>query len=422
MKDKKNNVFITGFKKYIFYIRIALHVVIHFFVKMLKGEISLKKYIVFVYRAYIFLKVVRHNKIVRLGEKYKIHLYIPAYPTRSFFYTLEKLLRDEPGPATVVFSMTKACMYKCPHCYQQKDLNDEIDVATLIKTAHSMQDIGVSMFDIEGGEPLLKLERLLRLMNSIDDRSEIWLNTTGYGVKEATVKKLASAGISGVMVSIHIADPLAYDRFTGIKGSFEEACEAIHLFNKYKIFTAINCCPSPENILGNGIKDMMELSYELDCSYVQIIHGKSAGAWLGKKDEFNDSSLIERLRKYHIQYNGKGVYKDHPSLSAQVFEESEDIFGCTAGGVDRFYIGSSGEVQPCEFLNISFGNVKDEDFITIFRRMRSFFKIPGSSWLCCTKASFINEVINKHNIETTPVPWEITKTFISKWDQGRETA
>jgi MoaA/NifB/PqqE/SkfB family radical SAM enzyme len=188
------------------------------------------------------------------------------------------------------------------------------------------------------------------------------------------------------------------------------------------VITAVNCCPSSDMVISGGFKRLMELAKDLGCSYVQAIHGKSAGGWLGKTDAFNESEeLISRLCGFHLTYNSGGRFHDFPSLSAQVFEESEEIFGCTAGGVDRFYLGADGELQPCEFLNISFGNVLKEDFQTIYSRMRSYFKKPGTRWLCCAEAAFIDRVIKENGLTRTPVPWEITRTFIEAWDKGRQT-
>ncbi len=49
------------------------------------------------------------------------------------------------------------------------------------------------------------------------------------------------------------------------------------------------------------------------------------------------------------------------------------MFVCTAGGTDRFYINAKGDVQTYEFLNFLFGNIGEEDFLTIYNRMRDHF-------------------------------------------------
>ena len=152
------------------------------------------------------------------------------------------------------------------------------------------------------------------------------------------------------------------------------------------IATACNTVLSEEGIRQGHLDELMNLAHDLDCDYVQLIHPKPAGTWLGHKQGMQtDRALIEKVRCEHVRYNSPAT-KSYPSLAAQVFEESEEVLGCTAGAVDRFYVGAAGDVQPCEFLNLSFGSVRDEPFTKIYERMRSRFERPCCDWLCCTQA------------------------------------
>ncbi len=95
--------------------------------------------------------------------------------------------------------------------------------------------------------------------------------------------------------------------------------------------------------------------------------------------------------------------------------------GCTAGGIDRFYVNAHGEVQPCEFLNLSFGNVQEEPFETIFQRMRAAFPAPCSDWLCCTQATAIHTAFQAHGTSQTPLPYRVTQPLVEEWDRGTAT-
>ncbi len=218
---------LIGWRKGLITLRVATHVVLHFAGEVLRGRMGLATYPRFLYRALLFLGAVRHNKIVRRGGLYKLQLYVPAYPTRAFFHTLEKLYRAQPGPVSVVLSMTRACSYRCPHCYQQRDRGQDLDMGALLSAVEGMQDLGVTMFDIEGGEPLLRSERLIELLGAIDDRAESWINTTGAGLNDELLAKLRTAGLAGVMISLHAPDPATHDAFTGVPGSFAVACQSL---------------------------------------------------------------------------------------------------------------------------------------------------------------------------------------------------
>jgi len=413
--------FITGVFKVFIYLRIIIHIPVHYLL-FPRYFSSPATYFRFLLRAFRLLMAFRHNKVVKVLNGYKLHLYLPAYPSPAFFNAIEsKLIKTPPGPTSVVFSMTKACQYKCQHCYQHNDKGKDLDDDLLIKTAQDVRKIGVSMFDIEGGEPFLRFDRLLKLVEALDDRCEIWINSTGSGIEPGMLEKLMEAGLFGLMVSIHSPNAEIHDQFTGIAGSFQIAYDTLKTCRKIGLAAAFNTVLSENEVKSGGIAEIMELAYDLDCDYVQLIHPKPAGTWLGRKEGMQtDPGVTQTVCMEHIRYNSRKK-QNYPSLAAQVFEESKEFFGCTSGAVDRFYIGASGEVQPCEFLNISFGNVKEETFNNIYKRMRSYFQKPCQDWLCCTQASSIYDIFKYQNIKHTPLPWEETKNLVNNWYRGKPT-
>ena len=417
----KTKHFITGLGKIWIYLRIITHIPCYYASRPRLFS-SPAAYLRFLRRALRLLLVFRHNKVVRVFNGYKLHLYLPAYPSRAFFYAIEsKLLRTQPGATTIVFSMTKACSYRCPHCYQKNDAAFDLDEALMIKTALAVRDAGVALFDIEGGDPFLRFARLLNLTRALDARCEVWVNTTGAHLKPGMLEALQQAGLFGLMVSVHSPDRARHDAFTGVPGSFAVACDIIRACRQMNLAAAFNTVLSEDETRSGGLDRLMDLARELDCDYVQLIHPKPAGIWLGKKDGMQtERGLIEAMQQAHVRYNSIGKHS-YPSLAAQVFEESEHMLGCTSGAVDRYYVGASGEVQPCEFLNLSFGNVKEESFGTIYKRMRSYFKTPCCDWLCCTQADEIHRLFEQHNLQQTPLPWKVTRELVENWNRGKPT-
>jgi MoaA/NifB/PqqE/SkfB family radical SAM enzyme len=413
--------FLTGLAKAALYLRIILHIPLYYAARP-RFFASPAAGLRFLVRALRLLLVFRHNKAVRVFNGWKLHLYLPAYPSPAFFQAIEsKLLREPPGATTVVFSMTKACAYRCRHCYQKHDPADDLDEAAMLATARDVREAGVAMFDIEGGEPFLRFDRLLRLVEALDERTEIWINTTGAHVQPGMLEQLKAAGVFGCMVSIHSADASIHDAFTGIPGSHAVACEFLTAWRAMNMVSAINSVLAEDALRADGLPRLMALARALDCDYVQLIHPKPAGVWLGREaDMQTDPQLLAAVRREHVRYNSAAM-RDYPSLAAQVFEEQAAVLGCTAGAVDRYYIGANGEVQPCEFLNISFGNVQAEPFETIYRRMRSYFATPACDWLCCTQARAIHALMTRHHLTQTPVPWPLTRELVEHWDRGKAT-
>ena len=95
-----------------------------------------------------------------------------------------------------------------------------------------------------------------------------------------------------------------------------------------------------------------------------------------------------------------------------------DAFGCTAGGTDRFYVNAKGDVQPCEFLNISFGNILDEPFDRIYDRMREVFDVPGDRWLCEAYAHDVHALHTASGAHSLPLAPDLTAQLVAGWDRG----
>jgi MoaA/NifB/PqqE/SkfB family radical SAM enzyme len=415
--------FLTGGRKLWVYLLIAGHVALRYGLQPGRFHWRPWEYARFICRAARLLAVFRHGKVVRVFRGYKLQLYLPAYPSPAFFHALDsKLLRCPPGPVTVVYSMTKACTYRCLHCYQHRDGGPDLEEDLLLQTARDMRDSGVAMFDIEGGEPLVRFPRLLALLQALDERSEVWINTTGAGLTPEMLQQLKEAGLFGMMVSIHSPDAALHDALTRVPGSFDVACEALRLCHGAGLVAAANSVLAEDEVRTGGLARLMDLARDLGCDFVQLIHPKPAGSWLGRMEGMQrDEALVADLRCEHLRYNSAACL-DYPALAAQVFEEAPGVLGCTSGAVDRFYVNATGEVQPCEFLNLSFGNVREEPFATILARMRAAFPTPCSDWLCCTQAGAIHRLYEEHGLTHTPLPPELTRELVATWDRGQPTA
>jgi radical SAM protein with 4Fe4S-binding SPASM domain len=423
--DSCENKFITGYKKFVFLQYLKLYIFLKYTKSLLEGKITLKQYFIFLNRCLLFLDKVKVNKVVKTHGVYKMHIYFPAFPTKAFFLALEKFLvlkKDDlnPYPVSVLLSIGRGCGNNCKHCYQRFDKREELPLEDLKKLTKQLKDLKISFINIEGGEPLIKFDRLIEVMKVIDNKAEVWINTTGFKLTEDKARKMKKAGVFGVMVSVHHWDKKKHDEFTGRTGSFKDAISALELFKKEGISTAINCVGTQELLREKGFDKIMQIAKKSGCSIVQLIHEKPAGAWIEKNDTMQ-KDYIKKLYNYHLTYNLDKKYKDYPVVSSQVWESTKNNFGCTAGGIERFYINGNGDVQPCEFVNVSFGNIKEEKFLEIYKRMRKVFDKPRTNWICCTEHNNVNREFQKQKIKLTPLSKEKSKKIINKFNFGEET-
>jgi MoaA/NifB/PqqE/SkfB family radical SAM enzyme len=414
---------IAGYKKYIFNIKLKLNVFFHFLPEILKEKITLRRYIVFLRRLLFFLSRLQHNKFVKIGKNTRLGLYIPGMPSKPFYTACKKFMTfDEKLPCTtVLISITSACHYKCEHCYQKNDLGKDIEIEKLTAAVGKLQNMGVSFFNIEGGEPFLVYDKLKTICGAIDDRSEIWINSTGDGMTIERLKELKKLNVTAVMFSMHSPYPKEFNNFTKSENAWHTLVKGVRLCHEAGIAVAFNTCLGRDSFYNGNFEKIMEKAKDFNAAIIQLIKPKAAGGWLESGVEDFSEEDLNRVKKLVNRYNSDKRYEDYPSISAQIIEEDKKLFGCTAGGTDRFYINAKGDVQPCEFLNISFGNIGRESFYTIYRKMRRYFEKPGECWLCEKYSKDILRIFKENNLKSLPLDEHLSKEIYEHWDRGAPT-
>ncbi|MCK4408413.1 MAG: radical SAM protein, partial [Bacteroidales bacterium] len=209
---------VIGFRKGLFDLKIKLVALFYFTGKLIGGEIKPKYFIRFLKRLLFFLSKMRHNKYVKIGKFTKINLYVPAFPSEAFFTACSKVLEFEKKMpcVTTLVSITSACRFKCEHCYQKFDKGKDVEIGLLVQTVKKLQDKGIAFFNIEGGEPFMVFDRLIKVCDVIDNRSEILINSTGDGMTFDRLTELRKhKNLIGIMFSLHTHDPAKLNNFMG---------------------------------------------------------------------------------------------------------------------------------------------------------------------------------------------------------------
>lgn len=89
------------------------------------------------------------------------------------------------------------------------------------------------------------------------------------------------------------------------------------------------------------------------------------------------------------------AYRSHPPLSGlSTWLEKDPALGCQCR-FEYLFVTSTGEVQPCEATEISFGNIKEEDFLEIYARACKAFPRPSTG---CIPMVMYPEVRNFHKV------------------------
>ena len=414
---------VIGFHKFIFNLKLKISVFLYFISELLKGNVSLKEFFLFSRRLLIFLSKMQHNKFVKIGGKTRLNLYVPGFPSKAFYTACKKFMQfeEEMPCATVLISLTSACRYNCSHCYQKLDRGKDVDLDILVEVIKKLQDMGVAFFNIEGGEPFLVYDRLKKVCAAVDDRSEIWINSTGDGITRKRLLELKQMNVTAIMFSLHSPEPDVFNKFMRFDSAWDTFKSAVNMCHDAGIAVAFNSCLIRDDFYNGTFEKIMATAKDFNVSMIQVIKPKPSGGWLGKEDiEFSKDDLAFIKDKVN-QYNLRGEFTEYPAVSAQIIEEDKGVFGCTAGGVDRFYINAKGDLQPCEFLNISFGNIALDEFEVIYKKMRSCFDWGGDCMLCEKYSQEIHGLYQENNLSSLPLSPELSAQVYNSWNRGQKT-
>lgn len=415
---------ISGFARFAFMLKLRVKIFFHYLPLWLGGELEVRRFILFFRRLLLVFQACEENKFARVGRQTRIHLYIPAIPSRAYITACDKLLSfDQKLPSqALVCAITSACRFNCDHCYQKLDKGaKDAALDRLLDTVRQVQDLGIACIILEGGDPFLAYDRLREVCCAVDHRSELWLFSTGDQMTLDRLKELKDLNVAAITFSMHSPEIRVHNGFMKSDHAWDIMKKGICLCHKAGMPIAFNMCLGREAYYNGDFENMMERAKTFGASIIQLIHPKPAGGWLACGVPPFSNADIAHVKGLVNKYNLAREYKDYPPICAQVMEEDPGRFGCTAGGTERIYINAKGDVQPCEFLNLSFGNIGNESFTAIYQRMRSHFHTACTGWLCQDYSREIFKVFQENHLSRLPLNPELSEQICRSWDRGRPT-
>lgn len=267
------------------------------------------------------------------------------------------------------------CNFSCRHCcadiFQKRFKKRRMSLEQVKNIADQADKLGVFVFSLIGGEPLIwkELDDLVKIIDPL--RFFISITTNGWLLSIDKAKHLASIGVKKINVSIDSSIPEEHETFRAKPGSYMKAIRAVKNGIAAGLNTQISTVVTHQNLHSDGFEGLLELSKELNvCLDIQV--ATPSGKWLGNVESLVDEKDTEYIRQLRRQY---------PLLRRDVFSTPGAMGGCPAVK-GSLYIISSGEVLPCLFIHISLGNVLEESLSTIRNRGLKIRELKEFSSAC----------------------------------------
>jgi len=337
----------------------------------------------------------RYEKLTLHNGKFVISSDLPPFPSEAFdrFITALHSTRgdDVVIPIYASFSITNKCVYNCWHCYINSLKEEDMSTESALKIIKMLQDLGISVIALTGGEPLLRTD-IYKIISKIDtDKSSVVLFTTGYGLTKEKAKELKDAGLFGIIVGLEHTNQKIQDKLRNHTGSYEQALEGIKNAKEAGLYIGISTVATKKRIETGEIWEFIRFAGRKEVDEVLILEPIPVGKIIGK-DNF---LLNETERKQVINLQKKtNKSKRYPRVLSYPYRESKKVMGCNAG-YQYVHITASGNICPCSFTPLSFGNALQEDLHVILKRLNNTFNTPRSHCFMLQNHRYISKHIDE---------------------------
>jgi MoaA/NifB/PqqE/SkfB family radical SAM enzyme/protein-L-isoaspartate O-methyltransferase len=227
------------------------------------------------------------------------------------------------------------------------------------------------MVTLTGGEPLLRSD-LEEIVGSFDARSCLILGTTGAGLTAERARSLHDAGLFAVGISLDSDREAEHDELRGRAGAFRTALGGLAAAREDGLYPYVVSVATREFLERSRFMPFLRFAAGAGALEVHLLEPSASGRLAGRTDVLLTAAERKQLFDYQAEVAGDEAL---PILSAFLYLESAEAFGCGAG-LTHLYIDGSGEVCPCNLVPLSFGNLTQEPFAQILDRMGRHFRRP----------------------------------------------
>lgn len=412
----KKPQYISGWRLALFILKLAL--------SLFRYGFRRKKYPLFFWRS-LFLyrkqKILEISKAVRQEGYYHMGiLRAPRWPSAAFDRMVGNGGLNIPVAGSdryrvrqqinyAILGVSRRCRYQCRHCYEFENLSERESVPAerWQQVVRELQARGTGIIVLSGGEPMLRFDDLLGILETGDkNRSDFHLHTAGHEVTLSKARALKAAGLTAAAVALDDFEPERCDRFKGYTGAFREAVTALESFRKAGLMTYTNVCLRRELTEDGGLWKYLELVKDLQVGAVSLLEPKPCGRYLsGHGVEPFTETERQGVTAFFRQVNRGKKYRNYPYIEYFGYYERPEHLGCLMGGQSHLYINSCGYVQPCVFLPVSFGSIMAEPFSDIFEHMRA--AVPGPLHCPCPAVQLAETIKAVRDLAAgTPINFE----------------
>lgn len=311
----------------------------------------------------------------------------------------------------VSWNTTNQCNMFCDHCYRnarekaEEELNTEEGKALL----DEIKKAGFRIMIFSGGEPFMRPD----IFELVEHSKKLGLitvfGTNGTFITPEVAKKLKDLGVDGVGISLDSLDKAKHDKLRQLEGAWDGAVQGMINCREAGVPFQIHTTLMDWN--WNEAEAITDFAVEMGAKAHHFFFLVPTGRAKNIEEESLRAEQYEEILTRIMKKQQEVDIELKPTCAPQFMRIAKQMGmnlrfgrGCLAG-TSYCIIGPKGKVQPCAYMDMEVGNVRETPFSEIwansevFKELRTldykggcgtcgFKKLCGG---CRARAAFYNE-------------------------------
>ena len=307
----------------------------------------------------------------------------------------------------VAWETTRNCNLACVHCRASASMGPhegELGTEEAFRLLDQIAEVAKPIIILTGGEPLLRSDIYDITRHGADLGMRMVMALNGTLITEKVAQELIDAGIQRISVSLDGSSAETHDRFRQVDGAFEGTLRGIDFLKKVGMEFQINTTITKTNL--DQISKIQELAIDLGAvaHHIFLLVPTGRGKyivdqeidaaeyentlnWFYDQRELTPLQLKATCAPHYYRILRQRAKKDGISVTFERYGLDAVTRGCL-GGIGFCFISHRGTVQPCGYLDLDSGNVREKSFAEIwknsevFNSLRNYDNLTGKCGAC----------------------------------------